>query len=105
MFLARASPRPPTFESSVTDEFNIFKGVPNFSSIRMAVFSPTPGKLHNIESCCFCRLFDFLIFLINGPLAISYLEHIDINNFEVCDALGVGITGILKSMTMDEIAP
>ena len=105
MFLARASPRPLTFESSVIDELNTFNGVPNFSSISIVVFSPSPGKLHSIVSCCFCRLFDFLIYLINGPLVGSFLEHIDINNFDVRDALSVGITGILKSMAMDEISP
>ena len=94
MFLARDSPRPLIFDSSVTDELRTFKGVPNFSSIRTAVFSPTPGKLHNTESCCFCRFVDFQIFLMNGPLVVSFLEHIDINNLDVCDALGVGITGI-----------
>jgi len=89
IFLARASPRPPTLESSVVDELNTFKGVPYFSSFRMAVFSPTPGKLHSMESCCFCTSFEFLIFLINGPLLASFLDHIDINNLAVREAVGV----------------
>ena len=62
IFLARSTPRPLIFERSATDALNTCNGVPNFSSIRTAVFSPTPGKLHKIESCCFSISTDFFIF-------------------------------------------
>ena len=68
---------------------------PNFSSILIAVFSPTPGKLDNTNNCCFCTSFDFFIFLRSGPLIDSFLELRDTSNFAVCDAFGVGIIGIL----------
>jgi Na+-translocating ferredoxin:NAD+ oxidoreductase RnfC subunit len=63
--------------------YNALSGVPNFSNMRIAVFSPTPGKLHKTESCCFCKSFDFLIFLINGPFVAFFLEHIDANSLAV----------------------
>ncbi len=72
-------------------------GVPNFSSILIAVFSPTPGRLDNTNNCCFCISFDFLIFLRSGPLLAFFLDASETNNFAVCDALGVGIIGILKN--------
>ena len=91
IFLARASPNPGILERSFDDADNAFNGEPNFSNIRIAVFSPTPGRLDNTDNCCFCKSFDFLIFFNNGPLIDSFLELRESNSFAVCEALGVGI--------------
>ena len=63
IFFARASPNPSTFARSVAVAVKTLKGVPNFSSILTANFSPIPGKLQRTESCCFCKSEDFLNFL------------------------------------------
>ena len=103
--MARISPNPGIFAKSTDDADNTLNGESNFSSILIANFSPTPGILHNIDNCCFCMSFDFLIFLRSGPFIDSFLEHNDINNFAVCDAFGVGIIGILKSTPIVDSAP
>ena len=77
------------------DADKTLRGDSNFSSILIAIFSPTPGRLHNTDSCCFCTSFDFFIFLRSGPLIDSFLELRDTSSFAVCDAFGVGIIGIL----------
>ena len=84
---------------------NASSGVPNFSSKRIADFSPTPGRLDKTESCCFSILFDFLIFLRKGPFVISFRVESETSNFAVCVALGVGIIGILNSNATVESAP
>ena len=51
IFFARASPSPSTFANSEVVALKTFKGVPNFSSIRTANFSPIPGKLQSVDNC------------------------------------------------------
>ena len=87
------------------DADKTFRGDPNFSSNLIAVFSPTPGKLHKTDNYCFCISFDFLIFFKSGPLIESFLELNATNNLAVCEAFGVGIIGILNSTAIVDNAP